>query len=417
MDADHHVPIVDLLALETRGGPARLQTLRQLDSHVRPCSDRTRCCVYHQIARADSTSVSGQRCPLKTEATLLDMLPTQPKDKLINLSPGDRFVPTGVLRAAYLRYDESRNPTAPPFVQLEKQGLELGIVSSAVPEIARAVSSMLSRSLEDAKDDRGGHLPAQVVERVQTEIISPYGVANLWGSFGHRFVLARSVDEHTSELVATILVGRRKGTIFFFTGRYNNVRHSTIARTVDFTQPDGDHPEQRWFDRFAFPAAARFKPVAYHHIANFVVGKEHRSNALSKLMLQAILEKYARDYMQAHGHPIEHSQYLLCGRGFWQIGDPPWLPRMQRLGFYLRWGAESFFIEQDWAPLPPVRLEGKPISNLKYNQSFGLPDRYLSSEAPEDTELHLLERIPEVIALSRDLRAKLQYFQTMFDFT
>jgi hypothetical protein len=191
-------------------------------------------------------------------------------DKTINLRASDRFVSTAVLRGAYLRYEGSRNPSAPDHVLLE-DGLELGIVASAVPEIARGISSMLSCSLEDAKTDRGGHLPAAVVERVQSEIISPYGVANLWGTTGHRFVLSRRVDAVTSELLATILVGRRKGTIFFFTGRYNNLRHSQIARDVDFAQPAGDDPAQRWFDQFAFPDLIRFKPTAYHQIANFVV--------------------------------------------------------------------------------------------------------------------------------------------------
>mgnify|MGYP006212689355 CR=1 FL=1 len=62
-------------------------------------------------------------------------------------------------------------------------GLELGIVRSEVPEIARAVSSLLTRSLEDARNDRGGHLPTAVVQRVQREIISPHGVGSLWGAF------------------------------------------------------------------------------------------------------------------------------------------------------------------------------------------------------------------------------------------
>jgi hypothetical protein len=142
-----------------------------------------------------------------------------------------RFIPTATLRAAYLHYADSRNPTAPTFVALEDD-LELGIVDGACPEVACAVSSLLTRSLEAARCDLGGHLPVAVVRRVQREIISPDGVARLWGSFGHRFVLSRRVAEGRSgghnEVLATILVGRRKGTIFFFTGRYNNVRHSVI---------------------------------------------------------------------------------------------------------------------------------------------------------------------------------------------
>ena len=340
----------------------------------------------------------------------------EPVQKRINLDADARFVPTPVLRAAYVRYSETRAPSQINYVPFEARGLELGIVSSQVPAVARAVSSLLSRSLEDAKDERGGHLPRAVVERVQLEIISPHGVADLWGGWGHRFVLSRPLEHGVSELVATILVARRKGTVFFFTGRYNNLRHSTMTSTVDFEQPDGRDPSQRWFDRFAFPPVAELKPRAYHHIANFVVAKEHRGQGLSRFLLDAILRKYARDYMEAHGLPIEHSQFLLCGRGFWQIGDPPWLARMEKLGFYLRWGAESFFIEQDWAPIPPIFAEGQVISNLAYNRSFGLPQRYEAGPVPDDCPHHLGERVPEVIALARDPRAKLQYFQTMFDF-
>jgi GNAT superfamily N-acetyltransferase len=337
-------------------------------------------------------------------------------DKTINLRASDRFVSTAVLRGAYLRYEGSRNPSGPDHVLLE-DGLELGIVASAVPEIARGISSMLSCSLEDAKTDRGGHLPAAVVERVQSEIISPYGVANLWGTTGHRFVLSRRVDAVTSELLATILVGRRKGTIFFLTGRYNNLRHSQIARDVDFEQPAGDDPAQRWFDQFAFPDLIRFKPTAYHQIANFVVAREHRREGLAERLLDAIVAKYAKDDLDRRGAPIEHSQYLLCGRGMWQIGDPPWLARMEKLGFYLRWGAESFFIERDWSPLPPILdAQGRRITNLEYNHSFGLPRRYEAGQTPTESTEHLLDRVPEVIRLAQDPRAKLQYFQTMFDF-
>jgi hypothetical protein len=130
-----------------------------------------------------------------------------------------------------------------------------------------------------------------------------------------------------------------------------------------------------------------------------------------------LFEKYARDRMVRDGHPIEHSQHLLCGRGFWQIGDPPWLVRMERLGFDLRWGAENFFIEHDWSPLPAIHDgQGRPISNLDYNRSFGLPDRYRDAKPARPSVFHLLERVPEVMSLAQNPRAKLQYFQTMCPF-
>lgn len=335
-----------------------------------------------------------------------------PTEDLFN--PALRFVDTSCLRSAYLQYEESRNITAPRFVALPND-LELGIVSSADPSIARAISSLLTRSLEEARWDKGGHLPAEVVQRVQRGIISPEGVSTLWGVAGHRFVLARRHDARTHELLATILVGRSKDTIFFFTGRYNNLRYSTIIEDVDLDQPDQDDPERRWFDRFAFPNLQRFKPDRYHHIANFVVSPDHRSEGIAAPFLRNIVRYYSRDVLDGEGHPIIHSQHLLCGRGLWQIGDPPWMARMKKLGFYRRWGAESFFIEHDWAPLPPVFMHGGQIDNLAYNRMYDMPSCYEGQE-PHPSDEHLLKRVPEVVRLAQDPRAKLQYFQAMFDF-
>ncbi|MEZ6183476.1 MAG: ankyrin repeat domain-containing protein [Planctomycetota bacterium] len=366
-------------------------------------------------------SLQGRRDPT-LEQQIVDAIETchaggRKQDKRIHLVAEDRFLPTDVLRRAYVRYDNSRSPDAPPYVALE-DGLELGIATSAVPEVARAVSSLLSRSLEDARNDRGGYLPPAVVQRVQREIISPWGVAYLWGITGHRFVLSRPAPGDRRELVATILVGRSKDTVFFFTGRYNNLRHSTIRETVDFEQADAPGSPHRWFERFAFPPVERFKPAGYHHIANFVVAKEHRRKRLSRRLLDAIVEHYALSSLEAAGRAPAHCQHLLCGKGFWLIGDPPWFARMQRLGFSMRWGAESFFLEHDWAPLPPVHdpESGAPISNVDYNRAYDLPQRYLDQAPPEPAGEHLLERVPEVVRLAQDPRAKLQYTQTLFEF-
>lgn len=336
-------------------------------------------------------------------------------NKYINLSSQDCFVKADVLRAAYLHYDESLNPTAQNFISLAND-YELGIVSSQVPEIAQAVSSVLTRSLEDGKDIKGGYLPPKVVERVQLEIISPYGISQLWGTTGHRFVLTRPAGPGMREVLASILVGRSKDTIFFFTGRYNNIKHSAIKETVDLNQPADSNPEHKWFEQFSFPDLEIFKPKFYHQIANFVVAKEHRGQGLARFFLDNIVRYYSRDSILHHQGKIIHSQHLLCGRGFWQIGDPPWLPKMQRLGFYLRGGAENFFIEHDWAPLTPVFDGDKQLSNAEYNQSFGLPQMYENFQPSDKTQEHLLDRIPEVIRLSQNPKAKLQYFQAMFNF-
>jgi len=336
-------------------------------------------------------------------------------DKYINLEPSDRFVEADVLSEAYLSYEESLNPFAPNFVRLQ-DGWELGIVSSHVPEIARAVSSILSCSLEDAKNTKGGYIPDGVVERVQLEIISPFGVAHLWGTAGHRFVLSRPSDGNMREIIASALVGRSRDTIFFFTGKYNNLRHSTIGEEVNLDLPDDAHLDRKWFDRFAFPRLEEFKPGGYHHIANFVVAKGCRGRGLSRLFLEHIVRYYSRNYLNRKRTGIQHSQHLLCGKGFWQIGDPPWLTKMQALGFFLRAGAESFFREHDWAPLPPMFLHGRQVSNIEYNRSFGLPNMYRDFQPSSETEEHLLHRLEEVMTLSVNPRAKLQYFQMMYNF-
>ncbi|MFA5853880.1 MAG: hypothetical protein WC866_02210 [Patescibacteria group bacterium] len=330
-------------------------------------------------------------------------------------NPAHRFVETERLRAAYLTYELSHSPGTPNYVALP-DGLELGIVSTEDYVIARAISSLLTRSLEVARCDKGGHLPPEVVLRVQQDIISPKGVAELWGVAGHRFVLSRPHDAHSREIIATILVGRSKDTIFFFTGRYNNLRYSTIAQDVDFDQPNADEPSQKWFDRFAFPDIKRFKPDRYHHIANFVVSPDLRGGGIAGRFLRDIVRYYSRDVLDGNDYPILHSQYLLCGRGLWQIGDPPWMVRMKKLGFYRRWGAESFFIEHPWAPLPPVFMGGRKIGNLEYNGMYDMPDCYNNDRVSHPSDEHLFERVPEVVRLARDPRAKLQYFQAMFDF-
>lgn len=303
-------------------------------------------------------------------------------------SANDRFIRSTILRNV-------------PFVPLATgEGLELGIVSCQAPELARAVSSLLTRSLDNAKDTNGGHLPAAVVERTQRTIISPHGVANIWGTTGHRFALTRPAGSGWRELVATILVASDHDTVFFFTGRYNNLHHSRLSKDVDLTQAIGSNPQERWFDLFAFPALDQYKPHGYHHIANFVVAPECRGRGYARSLMDGI---------------VEHYRPLLNGRGFWQIGDPPWLAKMQALGFYRRAGAEQFFLEQPWAPLPPTRYRGTALTHTEYNQVFGLPKLY-EGFVPHPSEHHLLDRVPEVIDLSVNPRAKLQYFQAMKEF-
>lgn len=304
---------------------------------------------------------------------------------------------------AYLRHHKN----GPPFVKLDDY--ELGIVSSQAPEIAHAISALLSSSLEDAKNSNGGHLPPFIVERIKNNIISPQGVANIWGTTGHRFVLSRPAPHGLREIVATVLISQVPERIFFFTGRYNNLLESELETHIDRHSPEG----LRWFNNFIFPPLPDFKPKGYHQIANFVVKKSQRGKGLGRFFIDNIIAHYAACRLS---EAPKHAQALLSGCGLWQLGDPPWLARMQKLNFYLRGGAESFFIESPENPLPKIYSpDGDIINNINYNNSFGLPERYETWQ-PSGNVPHLLSRIPEVRALAQNPNAKLQYFQIIKDF-
>lgn len=352
-------------------------------------------------------------------------------ERYINLNPDDRFVNEDVLRKSYIHYEESMNVSAPPFVTIDNK-YELAIVDTHEHQVANAVSSVLTRSLEDAKYTNGGYLPPNIVVRVQSELISPYGITHLWGTAGHRFVLSREAPEGKREVISTALVHRSRDGIFFFTSRFNNLQHSTLEYDLDFNYSADGNPEHKWFDKFCFPEFPQYKPKGFHHFANFVVEREGtRGQGIARLMIKEIVKNYSKEYIHSTGSEIQHSQKLLCGRGFWQIGDPPWLARMTKLGFYQRLGSETFHIEQKWDPLVPTfDQEGKIIGNISYNKSFGIPEMYIKMLEKNEVEYqtiyqdalkdpkgeHLFFRIPKVIETAQSENAKLQYFQLIYPF-
>lgn len=352
--------------------------------------------------------------------------------KYINLNPLDRFIDENLLRESYLHYDQSVNVTARPYVIIDNK-YELGMVNSKNHQIAKAISSILTRSLDDAKYTKGGYLPPPVVERVQRELISTHGVMNVWGKTGHRFVLSRPAANGKREIISTILVSESRDGMFFFTSMFNNLKLSKLKDDIDFEISADGNPDHKWFDKFRFPDVELYKPQGYHHIANFVVEKEDdiRGKGIARLMIQEIVKNYSRDYIQATNGKVIHSQRLLCGKGFWQIGDPPWLERMGHLGFFPRLGCETFHYNVDWDPLiPTYDNNGKIIEHVPYNKSFGLPDMYIQLLEGKDSpyqhiyeealnspsSVHLIHRIPAVIELAKSGKAKLQFFQLLFPF-
>lgn len=333
----------------------------------------------------------------------------------INLIPNTRFVPESVLRDSYIKYSDSKFPTADPYVTLNN-GMELGIVdTSRHIEIATAVSGILSRSIEDAKDIYGGYLPEKIVTEAQRKYVSPDAISNLWGKNGYRFVLSKKVSSTMRVIFATALISNSKDTLFFFTTKYNCLRYSTMFQDVDFNilYDEKKYDEKnKWFDKFDMPPIDVYKPTRLNQLANFAVDKSNRGNGVGKFFMDEIVKNYA---VHSPISKISHSQPLVCGDGLFQIADPSWKKYMTKIGFKLRPDAETFFIDQDWSPLDPVIINGKKTENVEFNKMFDMPQIYDNID-PTLTKYAITERIPHVIKLSKSSSAKLQYFQLLYFF-
>src|SRR5687768_15304328 len=86
--------------------------------------------------------------------------------------------------------------------------LELGVVDAQRPGVAEGVSRLLSRSIQDARAEVGGHLPSWLVNDIEQNYISPHKVRTLWAETGHRFALRRG-DGDGGEILGTIHIAKR----------------------------------------------------------------------------------------------------------------------------------------------------------------------------------------------------------------
>ena len=330
--------------------------------------------------------------------------------KYINLDAHDRFVHEDILRNSYIRNYNCADPNAKPYITINND-YELGIIdTSRYSSLSKAVSSLLTRSIEDAKDIYGGYLPPDIVTRAQLQYVSPHAISNLWGRTGYRFVLTRSVGRNKREIIGTLLIAKSKNTLFFFTSKYNNLAYSSMEQDVDWNlRIGGNH---KWFDRFKLPDIKDYKPANCNQIANFAIEKIGcRNLGLGKMLIREVIKNYALLYMLENNLNINHSQHLICSKGLFQIADPSWREPMMNIGFKLRHGAETFYVDREQDPLPRASI-GYETDNVSYNRKFGLPQIYNNIPHIIDNEdIHLSGRIKEVIELSLSNESKLQYFQ------
>ena len=327
----------------------------------------------------------------------------------INLIPNTRFIPELLLRDSYIKYSETKFPIADPYVKLDN-GIELGIIDTRKHiEISKAVSGILSRSIEDAKDINGGYLPEKIVTEAQKKYVSPHAISYLWSKHGYRFVLSRKVAPTIREIIATALIANSKDTLFFLTTKYNCLRYATIMKDVDLNMLYDE--KNRWFDKFSMAPIKIYKPPRLNQLANFAVDKNYRGLGLGKFFIEEIVKNYA---VNSPISKISHSQPLICGDGLFQIADPSWKKYMSKIGFKLRPGAETFFIDREWSPLEPVIINGKKIGNEEFNNMFGMPQIY--DDIDPISQYAITERIPHVIKLAKSGYAKLQYYQLLYFF-
>lgn len=204
--------------------------------------------------------------------------------------------------------------------------IAFGIVDPHAPGVAEGISTLLMRSIQDAREETGGHLPSWLVDDIERNYISPERVRTLWAETGHRFALVMS-----GEIVGTIHVAREHDVIL------------TIDRTR-INVPAREHPG--------------FKPERFHHVVNLSVKHELRRAGLGTSMVDGI---------------IEHFRDLFDGDGLWVRADPPWHDGLVGLGFAHDPARDVFL------PESAVRTAG--LTHAEFNQRHACA--CAGSDAPE----------------------------------
>ena len=193
--------------------------------------------------------------------------------------------------------------------------LALGIVDPMAPGVAEGISTLLVRSIQDAREANDGHLPGWLVDDIERNYISPAKIRSLWAETGHRFVVALG-----DEIVGTIHVAKQHDLILPIDRMRVNV-------------PAADFPN--------------VQPADFHHVVNISVRHELRRAKIGTAMVDGIVTSF-RDTFE--------------GEGLWVRADPPWHPSLAGLGFVHDPSMDVFLPEEvaRTAGLP------HPIFNQRY---------------------------------------------------
>ena len=232
--------------------------------------------------------------------------------------------------------------------------LELGVVDVEVSGVSEAISTLLVRSISDARESNQppGHLPDHLVDDVIRQYVSPEKVRTLWSAHGFRFALMNELGE----IIGSVLLGSDHRVILYVSRWANNV-------------PTEEYPG--------------LKPEGYHHMMNLSVKHELRRARIGTLMMDAIMQNY---------------RSLFNGRGIWMRADPPWHDKLAGLGFVHDPSMDSF--------LPAASERTLNLPHADYNQKYAC-----HCEAPFPAKPRALAERAGHMA-----HAKIQYFSFTRDF-
>ena len=190
--------------------------------------------------------------------------------------------------------------------------LALGVVDPQAPGVAEGIARLLFRSIQDAREEAGGHLPSWLVREIEQRFLSPEKIRTLGAANGHRFALCLG-----GEIVGTVRVAKQHGRIL-------DDENDVTASERSGLEPDG-----------------------LHHAVDLSVKHELRRARLATRMFDGI---------------VTHFRALFDGDGLWVRADPPWHSALAGLGFLHEPAFDVF--------LPADAVRTADLSHADFNRRY-----------------------------------------------